>query len=96
MVVRYDTDTDAWVVDSEECPHCEEALYHSGCDAPGCNGLACQDCGTGCDLDFAPEDDSRCAAAIADEDPADRLERHNKERAALGLEPEADDEAVAR
>lgn len=93
MVVRYDTEVETFVIDAEDCSGCGEPLYDSGCDAPGCSGLGCQDCGTGCDIDFLPDEDGRCAAAIADEDPADRLERANKERAAFGLPPLAGDES---
>ncbi|MDT0381397.1 DUF6011 domain-containing protein [Streptomyces sp. DSM 42041] len=49
------------VPDSRGCPDCGEPAYFSGCDADGCNGYGCQDCGSGCDLDFA--DDGRCATA---------------------------------
>lgn len=93
MPVRYDTDRETFVIDSETCRDCGQPLYDSGCDAPGCNGFGCQDCGLGCDRDFLPKDLSRCAAATAAEDPQERLERANKERAALGLSPLTADES---
>lgn len=80
MVVRYDTDKHGFVIDSGICEGCGEPMYDSGCDAPGCNGFGCQDCGLGCDIDFLPDEYSRWAAAIADEDPDDRLARDNEER----------------
>lgn len=43
------------------CPSCGEPLYDSGHahdDCPG-SGQGCQECGWGCDLDFA--DDGGCA-----------------------------------
>lgn len=45
---------------------CGEPLYESTCVA--CDGFACPDCGTGCDLDFVPRADSACAHAIAAEE----------------------------
>ena len=58
--------------DERGCPGCEQDAYFSGCEAPGCNGYGCPDCGTGCDLDFLDDDESSCAQAIADaEDEGD-------------------------
>lgn len=91
MTVRYDTGLHTFVIDSEYCQYCGEGLYDAGCDAPGCNGLGCQDCGSGCDLDFLP--DGRCATAIAEEDPADRAARFEEERAAFGFPPDSNDES---
>ena len=52
------------VPDERGCPECDEPAYDSGCDANGCNGYGCPDCGTGCDIDFASADDGgRCAQA---------------------------------
>lgn len=83
MPVRYDTNQETFVIDPEDCPDCGQSLYQSGC-----NGLACQDCGTGCDLDFVDaEDGGRCATALDDEDDEDYDERINAERAAFGLAP---------
>lgn len=60
------------VPDERGCPDCEEAAYFSGCDADDCNGWGCQDCGTGCDLDFVDaEDGGRCASALEDEEDDD-------------------------
>lgn len=64
MPVRYDTDQQEFVVDSDDCPDCGEPLYQSGCDAPGCNGLACQDCGTGCDSHFVDTEDGAGAQPL--------------------------------
>lgn len=53
--------------DERGCPDCGEPAYDSGCEADGCNGWGCQDCGTGCDLDFLDADNGgRCAAADQD------------------------------
>jgi hypothetical protein len=88
MPVQYDYDSDSLVVYPDDCPDCGQPFYMSGCDAPGCPGLACQDCGTGCDLDFVDaEDGGRCATALDDEDEEDHEERINAERAAFGLSP---------
>jgi hypothetical protein len=55
------------VPDERGCPDCWDAAYFSGCDAPGCNGWGCMNCGTGCDLDFADADEGgRCASVLAD------------------------------
>lgn len=56
------------VPDQRGCPDCEQDAYFSGCDAPGCNGWGCPDCGSGCDLDFLDDDESRCAQAAAERD----------------------------
>lgn len=40
----------------------------------------------GCDLDVLGEDGA-CCAAMAEEDPQDRYERINAERAVFGLSP---------
>lgn len=84
MGVYFDTDTDTFVIASETCP-CGADLYQSGCDAPGCNGLGCQDCGAGCDRDFV--EDGNCATAAAEESDEEHEERINQERAAFGLPP---------
>lgn len=52
--------------DERGCHSCDQPAYDSGCTAPGCNGWACPDCGTGCDLDFLDDDESTCAQAIAE------------------------------
>lgn len=50
--------------DERGCPDCDQPAYDSGCEADGCNGWGCPDCGTGCDLDFvSAEDGGRCADA---------------------------------
>lgn len=63
-----DPDRKHTVPDERGCPDCEQDAYFSGCEAPGCNGYGCPDCGTGCDLDFLDDDESTCAQAIADDD----------------------------
>jgi len=57
--------------DERGCHSCEGDAYFSGCEAPGCNGYGCPDCGTGCDLDFLDDDESRCAQAIAEDEDED-------------------------
>jgi hypothetical protein len=44
------------------CPVCVSDLYNSGHSDPGCpgDGMGCQECGWGCDLDFS--EDGTCAA----------------------------------
>ncbi|MFE3326830.1 hypothetical protein [Streptomyces sp. NPDC059176] len=55
--------------DERGCPDCDEPAYFSGCEAEGCNGWGCPDCGTGCDLDFVDaEDGGRCASYDEDDD----------------------------
>lgn len=57
------------VPDDRGCPHCEDDAYFSGCDAGGCNGWGCPDCGSGCDLDFVDaEGGGRCAGALEEQD----------------------------
>ncbi len=83
--IQYDYDNGNLIVVGDDCPECGESLYDSACDTPGCTGQDCQDCGWGCDLDFAPDDVSRCAQASAQEDPADYAARIDKERAFWGF-----------
>lgn len=85
MPIAYD-DEEGFVVIPDDCPDCNQPLCDTGCDAPGCPGRCCMDCGTGCDLDFLG-DEGECARAIADESPEDHLARVNRERAAFGLSP---------
>jgi hypothetical protein len=86
MPVIYDEENGGLAIGSENCGDCEEPLYDTGCDAPGCCGYCCMDCGTGCDIEFSPED-GRCAAALAEESDEDYAGRVNAERAAFGLSP---------
>ncbi|ACU71906.1 hypothetical protein Caci_2997 [Catenulispora acidiphila DSM 44928] len=86
MPIGYDHETSGLAFIADTCEDCGEPLYFSGCDAPGCTGFGCQDCGTGCDLDFMG-DDGTCAQAIAEEDQEDHDERINAERAVFGLSP---------
>lgn len=84
MVVYYDDEAGEIAIMSDYCDDCEEPLYDTGCDAPGCTGRCCMDCGTGCDLEMMG-DEGRCARAIAAESDEDRGARVNAERAAFGL-----------
>lgn len=90
MPVYYDEESGSIAIGSEYC-ECGEPLYDTGCDAPGCRGYCCMDCGTGCDLEFDPED-GRCARASAAESDEDYDARVDAERAAFGLRPLAGDE----
>lgn len=78
------------IVVPDHCPECGESLYDSGCGAPGCTGRGCQDCRWGCDLDFVPEDESRCAQASAQETPEGHTARIGEERAFWGLPDRGD------
>lgn len=84
MVVRYHTT--GFTIDPDDCPDCGQPLYDTGCDAPDCTGRCCFDCGTGCDLELAPEG-GQCAQALDAESDEERQERINEERAAAGLSP---------
>jgi hypothetical protein len=84
MPIIYDEESGGLAVASETC-ECGEPYYDTGCDAPGCNGYRCIDCGTGCDLDF--DDTGRCWTAMASESDEDYSARVNAERAAFGLSP---------
>ena len=54
------------------CPDCREPVYDSGCQAPGCNGWGCPDCGSGCDLEFVSADmGGQCSAYADGEDAVD-------------------------
>lgn len=57
--------------DERGCHSCSQPAYDSGCEAPGCNGWGCPDCGTGCDIDFLDEDESNCARTLAEADEND-------------------------
>jgi hypothetical protein len=86
MAVYYDTEAEEFAIGPDNCPECEEPLYDTGCDAPGCSSRCCMDCGTGCDIEVNP-DGGRCAAALAEESEEDRDARFDAERAAFGLPP---------
>ena len=86
MPIIYDEESDSLAVASETC-ECGKPYYDTGCDAPGCRGFCCLDCGTGCDIDF--DDTGRCATALAGESDEDYDARVNAERAAFGLSPVA-------
>ena len=85
MAISYDPDAGGIVVIPDDCPDCGTPLYDGGCDAPGHIGRGCPDCGWGCDLDLALADESRCAVERAAEDPDERAERLDAERAFWGL-----------
>jgi hypothetical protein len=86
MAVYYDADAEGFAVMADDCERCGESLYDTGCDAPGCQGRCCMECGTGCDLEFAPED-GRCATVLVGEDDDAYAARVNAERVAFGLSP---------
>lgn len=84
MPVQYDASRGKFVV--VDPIHCEQPMYDTGCDAPGCTGFWCQECGAGCDMEF-DDVDGFCAQALADESEEERDLRYNRERAAFGLPP---------
>ena len=86
MPVMYDTGSERFFIESGHCEYCHEPMYDTGCDAPGCTGYQCRECGAGCDIEVAPED-GRCAQALAEESGEEYTERVNAERAAFGLSP---------
>jgi hypothetical protein len=85
MPVIYDEESGGLAVAPDECG-CGRPWYDTGCAAPGCLGQWCPECGTGCDIEVAPEDGT-CAAALAEESDEEAAERINRERAAFGLRP---------
>ena len=85
MPIEYDEDAGTLVVGSESCEDCEGPLYDTGCDAPGCRGCRCDNCGTGCDLDLDPG--GRCSTLLGEESGEDYTSRVNAGRAAFGLKP---------
>jgi hypothetical protein len=88
MPIIYDEESGGLAVASETCADCGAPLYDTGCDAPGCNGYCCMNCGTGCDIDI-DGDSGRCSAALSAESDEDYDARVNAERAAFGLSPVA-------
>jgi hypothetical protein len=88
MPIIYDEESGGLALQSEFCEDCTSPLYDTGCDAPGCRGYRCGNCGTGCDAEFDNES-GRCATALAAEGDEDRDARVNAERAAFGLSPVA-------
>lgn len=84
MPVMYHPD-DGFTIAPDHCEDCGEPLHDTGCDAPGCHGFSCPDCGTGCDRDIDP--DGQCASALGDESDEEYTARINAERAAFGLRP---------
>lgn len=88
MPIGYDHQLVTLALLSDDCPDCEQPLHNTGCVAPGCDGLACQGCGAGCDYGVvSAQAGGQCATALAAESTADRRERINEERAAFGLSP---------
>ena len=85
MPIFYDEEAGELAIGSETC-ECGSPLYDTGCDAPGCRGYCCMDCGTGCDIEIDREN-GRCATAAAGESDEDYGARVNAERAAFGLSP---------
>ena len=86
MPVWYDSTAGKFVISPDVCPECGDGLYDTACDAAGCPGRCCMDCGTGCDIEMDPEN-GRCASALAAESEDDRDARIDAERAAFGLRP---------
>jgi len=84
--IGFDNETGGIAFISDECPDCGNTMYSTGCDWYGCDSMYCPDCSYGCDLDALGEE-GECYAAMAEEDPEDRSERVNAERAAFGLSP---------
>ncbi len=84
MTIRFDTDADSFVIDPDHLD-CGHPRYDTCCDAPGCPGSCCWECGTGCDAEF--DKNGRCATAKAAESDEDHTARINRERAAFGLSP---------
>ena len=83
-LIRWDDSNSTLEIFSAEC--CEQAMDDTGCDAPGCTGFACPECGGGCDREAAG-DHGRCAQALAAEPEDERNARFDRERAAFGLPP---------
>ena len=90
MPIYYDEGAGMLAIGSENCGDCGEPLYDTGCDAPGCRGYCCMDCGTGCDIETSPAHGS-CIAALTGESDEDYDARVNAERAAFGLPPVSED-----
>lgn len=86
MAVYYDTEAEEFMIGPDDCPDCNEPLYDTGCDAPGCQGRCCMNCGTGCDLELMGEE-GRCATALTEESDGEYEARVDAERAAFGLPP---------
>lgn len=86
MAIGYDAESEGFAVIPDECPDCESPLYDTGCDAPGCNGRSCLECGTGCDLEVDPQS-GKCATALDEETDDEYAARVDMERAAFGLPP---------
>ena len=62
-----------------DCPHCDEPMYFSGCEADDCSGWGCPDCAYGCDLDFVDaEEGGACAALIAEAEEEAELLRDSQ------------------
>lgn len=89
MAIGYDDESGGIAFIPNNCEDCGEPLYDTSCDAAGCSGRACVDCGTGCDIEFAPED-GRCATSLAEEGDDEYDARLDRERAFFGLPPVAE------
>lgn len=95
MAVVFDP-TEGFAVVSDECQGCGDPFYDTGCGAPGCFGRFCVKCGTGCDIEIAPQD-GLCAQAAAGESEEEALMRINAERVACGLDPfDADGNRISK
>lgn len=62
---------------------CEQPMVDTGCDAPGCRGFACEECGAGCDIEMGEV--GLCWTALLAESAEARAARHDRERVAFGL-----------
>lgn len=85
MPVMWDDEQQRFVVFNPV--HCDTDMYDTSCDAPGCTGFECTECGAGCDIERDPEM-GLCAKRIARESPEDAAARRARERTAWGLSPE--------
>lgn len=85
MAIAYDEESGTLAIIADEC-ECGSPWHDTGCDAPGCHGQWCPECGTGCDIEVAPEF-GRCAEGLATESDEDYEARINASRAAFGLKP---------
>jgi hypothetical protein len=85
--VMYDDQRQEMVILDDTC--CGEPMNDTGCDAIGCFGYVCQECGEGCDLEHYPVG-GHCATMNANESDEDYRLRLNRHREAFGLSPLAE------
>lgn len=82
--VMWDDDSRTFFVFDERC--CGIYMYDTGCDAIGCTGYVCEQCGKGC-TDLADPERGDCAMARRGESAEDHLARVNRQREGFGLRP---------